>query len=157
MSLNKEVGLDDVMQIIAEKLEAGGSVTFNPKGTSMLPMLRDGDDTVVLSKPKGRLHLFDLPVLHRVVNFGSDGSYTMCGDNQFAVEKGITDDDVIGVVTAFYRKGKPYTVDSMKYRAYLEFMFYSKPLRKVIASTVSRSKNAFSKLKTKKGKNEETS
>jgi hypothetical protein len=152
MSLNKEVGLDDVMQIIAEKLEAGGSVTFNPKGTSMLPMLRDGDDTVVLSKPKGRLHLFDLPlyrrkdgsyVLHRVVNFGSDGSYTMCGDNQFAVEKGITDDDVIGVVTAFYRKGKPYTVDSMKYR---------KPLRKVIASTVSRSKNAFSKLKTKKGK-----
>lgn len=78
MSLNKEVGLDDVMQIIAEKLETGGSVTFNPKGTSMLPMLRDGDDTVVLSKPKGRLHLFDLPlyrrkdgsyVLHRVVNF----------------------------------------------------------------------------------------
>ena len=38
MFLNKEVGLDDVMQIIAEKLEAGGSVTFNPKGTSMLPM-----------------------------------------------------------------------------------------------------------------------
>ena len=62
MSLNKEVGLDDVMQIIAEKLETGGSVTFNPKGTSMLPMLRDGDDTVVLSKPKGRLHLFDLPL-----------------------------------------------------------------------------------------------
>ena len=70
-----------------EKLETGGLVTFNPKGTSMLPMLRDGDDTVVLSKPKGRLHLFDLPlyrrkdgsyVLHRVVNFGSDGSYTMC-------------------------------------------------------------------------------
>ena len=28
MSLNKEVGLDDVMQIIAEKLETGGSVTF---------------------------------------------------------------------------------------------------------------------------------
>ena len=63
--MNKEVGLDDVMQIIAEKLEAGGSVTFNPKGTSMLPMLRDGDDTVVLSKPKGRLHLFDLPLYRR--------------------------------------------------------------------------------------------
>ena len=44
----------------------------------------------------------------------------MCGDNQFAVEKGITDDDVIGVVTAFYRKGKPYTVDSMKYRCILK-------------------------------------
>ena len=81
----------------------------------------------------------------------------MCGDNQFAVEKGITDDNVIGVVTAFYRKGKPYTVDSMKSRAYQELKFYSKTLRKVITSTVSRSKKAFSNLKTKKGKNEETS
>ncbi len=106
-------------------------------------------------------HLFDLPlyrrkdgsyVLHRVVNFGGDGSYTMCGDNQFAVEKGITDDDIVGVVTAFYRKGKPYTVNSMKYRAYLEFMFYSKPLRKVIASTVSRIKMHSQSLKPKKGK-----
>ena len=40
MFLNKEEGLDDVMQIIAEKLEAGGSVTFNPKGTSMLQIGR---------------------------------------------------------------------------------------------------------------------
>lgn len=165
--MNKEIYLDDVMQIIAEKLESGGTVTFNPKGTSMLPMLRDGDDTVVLSKPKGRLHLFDLPlyrrkdgsyVLHRVVNFGSDGSYTMCGDNQFAVEKGITDNDIIGVVTAFYRKGKEYTVNSLKYRAYLEFMFYSKPMRRVAASAVSRTKNLFTKLNPNKGKNnEETS
>ena len=52
MSLNKEVGLDDVMQIIAEKLETGGSVTFNPKGTSMLPMLRDGDDTCLYTDEK---------------------------------------------------------------------------------------------------------
>lgn len=37
MSLNKEVGLDDVMQIIAEKLETGGLVTFNPKGTKYAP------------------------------------------------------------------------------------------------------------------------
>ena len=143
MSLNKDVNLDDVMQIIAEKLDAGGTVTFNPRGTSMLPMLRDGDDTVVLSKPKGRLHLFDLPlyrrkdgsyVLHRVVNFGGD------------------------VVTAFYRKGKPYKVNSLKYRAYLEFMFYSKPIRRVIVSIVVRTKNTFGKLKPKKGnKNEETS
>ena len=167
MSLNKDVNLDEVMQIIAEKLDAGGSVTFNPRGTSMLPMLRDGDDTVVLSNPKGRLHLFDLPlyrrkdgsyVLHRVVNFGGAGSYTMCGDNQFEVEKGITDEDIVGVVTAFYRKGKPYKVNSLKYRAYLEFMFYSKPIRRVIVSIVVRTKNTFGKLKPKKGnKNEETS
>lgn len=58
MFLNKEVGLDDVMQIIAEKLEAGGSVTFNPKGTSMLPMLRDGDDTGCFIKTEGQTSSF---------------------------------------------------------------------------------------------------
>ena len=169
MSLNKDVNLDDVMQIIAEKLDAGGTVLIklpcrHRHGASEAYLT---DDTVVLSKPKGRLHLFDLPlyrrkdgsyVLHRVVNFGGDGSYTMCGDNQFEVEKGITDEDIVGVVTAFYRKGKPYKVNSLKYRAYLEFMFYSKPLRRVVASVVTKTKNLFSKSNPKKGKNnEETS
>lgn len=165
--LNKETIFDDVMPIIVEKLDAGGTVTFNPCGTSMLPMLRDGDDTVVLTKPKGRLHLFDLPlyrrkdgkyVLHRVVNFGSDGSYTMCGDNQFTTEKGITDDDIIGVVTAFYRKGKEYTVNSKKYKAYLEFMFYSKPFRRVIRAVSTRAKRVLGMMSVKKDNdNEKTS
>ena len=74
------------------------------------------------------------------------------------LKRGITDEDIVGVVTAFYRKGKPYKVNSLKYRAYLEFMFYSKPIRRVIVSIVVRTKNTFGKLKPKKGnKNEETS
>ncbi|MBQ2570147.1 MAG: S24/S26 family peptidase, partial [Ruminococcus sp.] len=81
--MNKETTLDEVMELILEKLDAGGNVTFTPNGTSMLPMLRDGEDVVVLSKPKGRLHLFDVAlyrrdngqyVLHRVLDFGYDGS-----------------------------------------------------------------------------------
>lgn len=128
--MNKEVALDDVIDIMIEKLNSGGAVTFTPNGTSMEPMLRDGKDVVVLRKPKGRLQLFDLPlyrrddgnyVLHRVVGFRRDGSYMMCGDNQFKKEKGIRDDQIIGVVTAFYRKGKPYTMGSLRYRTYVEF------------------------------------
>lgn len=132
--MNKEVLIDDIIDIIIEKLDSGGTVTFTPRGKSMLPMLRDGEDVVVISKPKGRLHLFDIPlyrrkngvyVLHRVVNFDSDGSYVMRGDNQFVKEHGITDDDIIGVVTAFFRKGKAYSVNSLRYRAYVEFWFYT--------------------------------
>lgn len=37
MSLNKEVGLDDVMQIIAEKLEAGGIGYFQSEGNKYAP------------------------------------------------------------------------------------------------------------------------
>ena len=138
MSLNKELSLDDVIEIMIEKIEAGGKVTFTPNGTSMQPMLRDGEDVVVLEKPKGRLHLFDVPlykrdngqyVLHRVIDFCRDGSYVLCGDNQFVKERGIRDDQIIAVMTAFYRKGKPYRTDYLRYRIYVNFWYYTRPLR----------------------------
>ncbi|MGN0501523.1 MAG: S24/S26 family peptidase [Ruminococcus sp.] len=138
MFLSKEVAIDDVIDIMVEKLNSGGTVTFTPKGKSMLPMLRDGEDVVVLSKPDGRLHLFDIPfykrsngayVLHRIVNFDADGSYVLCGDNQFDLEHGIKDSNIIGVVTAFYRKGKAYSVNSFKYRLYVNFWFYTRFFR----------------------------
>ena len=147
MCLNKETTLDAVMDIIVEKLDAGGTVTFTPHGTSMLPMLRNGEDMVALSKPKGRLHLFDIPlyrrdsgqyVLHRVIDFCRDGSYVLCGDNQFHKEKGIRDDQVIAVVTGFVRKGKPYAMTSLRYRAYVNFWYYTRPFRHIFRAAKSR-------------------
>ena len=147
MCLNKEVALSDVIDILNEKLESGGSVTFTPNGTSMLPMLRDGKDAVFLSKPEGRLHLFDVAlyqrdngqyVLHRVIDFMRDGTYVMCGDNQFAREKGIRDDQIIAVVTAFTRKGKPYTPFSLRYRTYINFWYYTRPVRRIYRAVKSR-------------------
>ena len=138
MCSSKEAQLKDLIDIIIEKLDMGGTVTFTPHGESMLPMLRDGEDIVVLAKPKGRLHLYDLPlyrradgsfVLHRVIDFGNDGSYVMCGDNQFRKEKGIMDSDIIAVVVAFCRKGRPYTADSILYRAYISFWYHTRPFR----------------------------
>lgn len=138
MSLNKETTLDAVMDIIIEKLNSGGTVTFTPNGTSMMPMLRDGQDIVVLKKPDGRLRLFDVPlyrrdsgqyVLHRVIDFCNDGSYIICGDNQFVKEKGIRDDQIIAVVISFSRKGKVYSADSIRYRIYTNFWYYTRTFR----------------------------
>lgn len=141
MCLNKEVSLDSVIDIILEKLESGGSVTFTPNGTSMLPMLRDGMDVVVLKKPTGRLRLYDVPlyrrsngiyVLHRVIDFGNDGSYVMCGDNQFKREKGITDAQILAVMVAFQRKGKAYSANSIRYRVYISLWQHTRPFRRII-------------------------
>lgn len=141
--MNKRVALDEVIDVIREKLDAGGKVTFTPNGTSMLPMLRDGEDVVILEKPNRRLSLFDVAlyrrsngvyVLHRVVNFDSDGNYVMCGDNQFVKEYGITDEQIIAVMAAFYREGKPYRKDSLSYRAYINFLFYTKIFRRLYNS-----------------------
>ena len=147
MCLNKETTLDAVIDIILEKLESGGTVTFTPNGTSMLPMLRDGKDVVVLKKPQGRLHLFDVPlyrrnngqyVLHRVIDFGKDGSYVMCGDNQFAKEKGIKDEQILAVVSGFFRKGKAYQINSLRYRAYVNFWYYTRIIRRAYRAGKSR-------------------
>lgn len=144
MSLNnREIQLEDVIQIIKEKLEGGGTVTFTPHGTSMFPMLRSGEDVVVLKKSEGRLKHLDVAlyqrnngdfVLHRVIGFDKNGGYIFCGDNQFGKERGITDADIIGVVTAFYRKGKHYTNDSLTYRIYKTLWEYLKAPMRVLYS-----------------------
>ncbi len=152
--MNKEVTLDDIIEIMVEKLNKGGTVTFTPSGKSMLPMLRDGKDVVVLSKPNGRLHLFDLPlykrknggyVLHRVVGFDADGGYVLCGDNQFHREHGIYDSDILGVVTAFSRKGKGYTTASSRYRLYLNFWYYTYYFRYIFRFSKNRFLRIFEK------------
>ncbi len=152
MCSNKETTLDAVIDLILEKLEMGGTVTFTLNGTSMLPMLRDGKDIVVLKKPEGRLHLFDVPlyrrengqfVLHRVIDFGKDGSYVMCGDNQFSKEKGIKDGQILAVMTGFHRKGKAYTPNSLRYRAYVNFWYYTRMPRRVYRAAKRRVMKAF--------------
>lgn len=132
----KALQLEDLMPLIRERLALGQSVRFSPKGTSMLPMLRQGIDSVVLSPLPEKLKKFDLPlyqrdngqyVLHRIVRAG--GSYTCIGDNQFVLEHGLRQDQMIAVVTAFYRGDQEHSVDELGYRIYCRFWHYSRPVR----------------------------
>ena len=52
----RDVRMGDVFPLMLETLERGQSVRFSPRGTSMLPMLRQGVDAVTLSPVRGRLH-----------------------------------------------------------------------------------------------------
>lgn len=110
--------MEQLMPLILESLASGKSVRFSPMGKSMLPMLRQGKDSVVLSPITGRLKKYDLPlyrrnngkyVLHRIVSAGE--TYTCMGDNQSMVESGICQEQLIGVVTAFYRGERYYSVN----------------------------------------------
>lgn len=83
-------------------------------GNSMAPFLVHGRDTVYLSKltdpvKKGDVVLYRRDngayILHRVYKIEKD-SYTMVGDAQIQLEKGIRDDQIIAVMTSALRKGK---------------------------------------------------
>lgn len=133
------IRLDELMPLIRERLGAGESVRFSPHGTSMLPMLKDGRDQVILSPLPDQLKKYDLPlyqrdngqyVLHRIVKVKDD--YTCMGDNQFVPECGLRHDQMIAVVTRFVRKGKEYSTDSFRYRAYCRFWCAVRPFRRFL-------------------------
>lgn len=131
-----EVQLEQLMPLFLEQFEQGKSVKFAPRGISMLPMLRQGIDCVILSPLLERLQKYDLPlyrrddgkyVLHRIVEVGD--TYTCMGDNQFVPEPGLRHDQMIAVVTSFTRGDRQISVAAPGYRLYCRFWHYSRPLR----------------------------
>ena len=133
-----QVSLDSLMPLIRECLAAGQSIRFSPRGTSMLPMLRQGKDSVVLSPLPKKLEKYDLPlyqredgkyILHRIIDAGN--TYICMGDNQFTPEPGVRREQMIGLVTAFYRGEKMYSVTSPAYRLYCRLWWGSVPLRRL--------------------------
>ena len=132
----KQYRLEDLLPLIQEGLESGKTVRFSPRGISMLPMLRQGIDNVILSPVPEKLKKYDLPlyrrssgqfVLHRIVRVGE--TYTCVGDNQFALEPGLRHDQMIALVTAFTRGDKLIPVTDPGYRLYCVLWHYSRPLR----------------------------
>lgn len=135
----KSFELEQLIPLICERLDAGHSVRIYPRGTSMLPMLRQGIDSVVLSPLPKKLKKFDLPlyqrknghfVLHRIV--AVKDSYTCIGDNQYVFEPNVLDEQMIAVVTAFYRNDRKISVKDIRYRFYCRYWHYSRSLRRFI-------------------------
>lgn len=138
------------MPLFRETLTAGRSVKFSPKGTSMLPMLRQGKDSVRLSPLPDKLKKYDLPlyqrksgayVLHRIVR--ATDTYTCIGDNQFDFEHGLRHEQMIGVVTAFYRGKREISVHSFGYWIYCRYWHYSRSIRHFYRRCISKLRSIF--------------
>lgn len=121
-----ELKLADLWPAMEEQLNNGKTVRFQPQGTSMLPMLRPGVDTVLLKKAPDMLKKNDLPlykradghfVLHRIVSVKS-GTYVMCGDNQWRLEYNILPEQILAVTQGFYRGERYISCNNIFYRIY---------------------------------------
>ena len=146
----RNVRFEVLMPLIRERIAAGETVRFSPRGTSMLPMLRQGVDQVVLAPVPERLKKYDLPfyqrdngqfVLHRIVKVGE--TYTCVGDNQFERERGLRHDQMIGVVISFTRGSKEHSVDELSYRIYCSFWHHSRLVRHVWRHVIGRLRRMF--------------
>ncbi|MDO4300478.1 MAG: S24/S26 family peptidase [Clostridia bacterium] len=135
----KSVKLAEIYGVMKEMLDKGGTVDFNPRGTSMLPTLHNDGDRVILKKFT-KLKKYDLPlylrdngqfVLHRVHKVNKDGTYNMCGDNQWHIEKNVRSDQIIGTVVKINRGGKTFSTNNPIYRLYVLFWVKIRPLRHI--------------------------
>lgn len=126
--MNKPIQLSDYDGLIREVLASGGQFRLYPRGTSMLPLLRQGRDSVALRRVdspirKNDILFYQRPdgsfVLHRVRAVTPDG-LTLMGDNQTVPERGVSPDWVIGRVTRIFRDDREVICDGFGYRLYLK-------------------------------------
>ena len=124
--MNEPIRLSDYEELIREVLASGGEFRLYPHVISMLPLLRQGRDSVSLRRVdssirKGDILFYQRPdgsfVLHRVRAVKPDG-LTMIGDNQTLPERGVSLDWVIGRVTRIFRDDKEVICDGFGYRLY---------------------------------------
>ena len=132
------IPMESLAEVIKLQLSDGDRAPLTVTGGSMLPMLRDRRDKVMLCSVTGPLRKGALPlyrrqdgtyVLHRVVRVVSEDRYLCCGDNQWKTEE-IAAGQIIALVTEFTRKGKQYSVADLRYRLYVWLWVGILPVRR---------------------------
>lgn len=122
-----------------EQLLADGMIVrIHPIGYSMYPMFVPGRDEALLEQTsadlcqKNDVVLYrrrnGMLVLHRICRITPEGIYTV-GDNQSVTEGPLAADQIIGVLTAFIRNGKEYSVRQPFYRFLSALWLFLLPIR----------------------------
>lgn len=110
-----------------DEIQKNGKIIYTNVGDSMMPLIKQGRDVLIISKTDGRLKKYDVPlykrdngqyVLHRILKVRKN-DYVICGDNRYAKEYGITDKHIVGVLSGMIRKGKEISTDDVGYRVYV--------------------------------------
>ena len=148
------VGMDEIVPLIRESLEANVCAIIPVRGVSMLPFLKEGRDSVVLAEvakpPKKRdIVLYQRAdgsyVLHRIASVGE--TYTCIGDAQFVFEKEIESSQLIARVTAIKRNGRLSKVGNPIYRLSVWFWSITRPMRHFLKRAVRKLRRLLVKKK----------
>ena len=131
-----------------EQLAQTGRLIYTNKGDSMMPLIKQDRDLLVIKPLNGRLKKYDVPlyrrdsgqyVLHRILKVRKD-DYVICGDNRWSKEYGISDRHILGVLTAVVRDGRVVSFESWKYKLYVHLWCDFFPVRALITHVISKLK-----------------
>ena len=118
-------------------LDEKGYIVYTNIGYSMMPLLRQKKDVIEIKrKEPGRCKKYDVVlykrgdkyILHRILKVLPKG-YIIAGDHNTFLEKDVTDDMILGVMTRVVRDGKTITPDDFWYKAYVHLWCDVYPVR----------------------------
>ena len=137
--MSKSVSFEDY-------LAQHGTLTYSNTGTSMEPLLRQGRDLFTVTRKTGeRCRVGDVVlfrrgenyVLHRVIAV-READYVTLGDNAVNPEYGVREEDILGVMSSFVRRGKEHRANAPLVRAYTALWLCTRPARVLLKRTLAR-------------------
>ena len=147
------LSIEEMMPAVCEALSEGYSVELSLSGSSMLPLVREGRDTVILTRLTRPIRKYDVVlyrrqdssyVLHRAVHIGGE-TFSAVGDNQLIVERGIPHSAVIAKLDFVRREGKLIDPNSFMRRRCAELRNFTRPMRHFLVRVKRKLKRMFAK------------
>lgn len=127
-----------------------GYAVVPTKGTSMLPLLKEGRDLVELEAcsqerlKKGDVVLYKKNdgtlVLHRVIKTENGEFFTVLGDHQFNNDERVNNNQIIAVACGFFIKGRYVNEKTRWYRLYKKIWLCNLNVRRIILAVLSLKK-----------------
>lgn len=116
------------MNKFENEIQSKGYIVYTNEGDSMMPLLREHRDILVIRKITEPLKKYDAVlfkrpngayVLHRIVRVCGLGQYRIAGDNRWFSEL-VPEEWIIGILTEVIRDGRHISVESEEYKAYVK-------------------------------------
>lgn len=148
----------EIVPVMTDVLKKGAPFTFVPNGTSMLPLIRGGIDSVTVSTVPDKLKTGDIVlykrvsgqfVLHRIVARKKD-SYVLCGDHHTMFEYDVRHEDMLALVTEITKDGQKIILsENKKYRSYVRRLLCKKHIYNKLRPLLSPIMGILRKIKNR--------
>lgn len=154
----KALPISEIIPVMTEVMKKGAPFTFVPNGTSMLPLIRGGIDSVTVSPVPESLKAGDIVfykresgqlVLHRIMAV-KKGLYVLCGDHQNMFEYNVKHSDMLALVTEITRDGEKIVLsENKKYRSYVRHTLFKKHSYNMLRPILSPAIRVLRKIKNR--------
>lgn len=148
----KRVKTEEILPVMNEILEQGGTVRIPVSGTSMAPFLHEDDNVELSATDFNNVKLGDIVlivresgvyVLHRVLR-KCGGCFYINGDSQQWSEGPLQPAQIIAIVTSVWRNGKHIECSSSLWRVSGIIWLLMKPVRNYVFRFYALIKRAIS-------------